>query len=66
MNKKLVLATAATIATVATSQGVYADEVQGTATAGDNTSAVTAPSAGTIGTEKNETAAITEQPTTEA
>lgn len=65
MNKKIILATVATIAAVATAQGVYADEtnVQGTVTAGDNTSAVTTPIAGTTGTEKNETASTVEQPT---
>lgn len=65
MNKKIILATVATIAAVATAQGVYADEtnVQGTVPAGDNTSAVTTPIAGTTGTEKNETASTVEQPT---
>lgn len=65
MNKKLVLATVATIAAVATAQGVYADEVQGTATAGDNASTITTPSAGTTGAEKNETTETAKQPTTE-
>jgi lpxtg cell wall surface protein, collagen binding domain protein len=65
MNKKLVLATVATIATVGTATGVKADEVQGTTTAGDNTSTVTAPIAGTTGTEKNETAQAAKQPVTE-
>ena len=67
MNKKLVLATVATIAAVGTAQGVYADETnaQGTVTAGDNTSAVTAPNTGTTGTEKNETAQVDKQPTAE-
>lgn len=65
MNKKIILATVATIAAVATAQEVYADETnaQGTVTAGDNTSAVTTPIAGTTGTEKNETASTVEQPT---
>ena len=67
MNKKLVLATVATIAAVATATGVKADEtnVQGTATAGDNTSTVTTPIAGRTGTEKNETAEDIKQPTAE-
>lgn len=67
MNKKIILATVATIAAVATAQGVKADEtnVQGTATAGDSTSTVTAPIAGTTGTEKNETAQADKQPTAE-
>ena len=48
MNKKLVLATVATIAAVGTATGVYADEtnVQGTVTAGDNTSTVTTAGTG--------------------
>ena len=40
MNKKLVLATVATIAAVATANGVYADEVQGTTTTGTETTTV--------------------------
>lgn len=52
MNKKLVLATVATIAAVGTAKGVYADEVQGTTGTGSETSTVTAPIAGTTGTEK--------------
>lgn len=62
MNKKLVLATVATIAAV-TAQGVYADEVQGTTTAGTETSGVTASNSGRSGEEKNETASTVEQPT---
>ena len=65
MNKKLVLATVATIAAVGTAQGVYADEVQGTTGTGNEASAVTALNAGTTGTEKNETAQDIKQPTTE-
>lgn len=65
MNKKIILATVATIAAVATAQGVYADEVQGTATAGNDTSTVTTPIAGTTGTQTHETTATTEQPTAE-
>ena len=41
MNKKIILTTAAVLATVATAQGVYADELQGTTGAGDQTSTVT-------------------------
>ena len=41
MNKKIILTTAAVLATVATAQGVYADEVQGTTGTGDQTSTVT-------------------------
>lgn len=65
MNKKIILATVATIAAVATAQGVYADEVQGTATAGNDTSTVTTPEAGATGTQTHETTATTEQPTAE-
>ena len=66
MNKKIILATVATIAAV-TAQGVYADEtnVQGTVTAGDNTSTVTTAETGRTGTEKNETAEDIKQPTAE-
>ena len=65
MNKKIILATVATIAAVATAQGVYADEVQGTAPTGDSTSAVTTAGAGATGTQTHETTATTEQPTAE-
>ena len=65
MNKKLVLATVATIATVGTATGVKADEVQGTTTAGDNTSTVTTAETGRTGAEKNETAQADKQPTAE-
>lgn len=65
MNKKLVLATVATIAAVGTAQGVYADEVQGTTRTGTEASAVTAPIAGTTGAEKKETADTGKQPTAE-
>ena len=65
MNKKLVLATVATIATVGTATGVKADEVQGTTTAGDNTSTVTTAETGRTGAEKNETAQADKQPVTE-
>lgn len=65
MNKKLVLATVATIAAVGTATGVKADEVQGTTGTGSETSAVTAPIAGTTGAEKNETTETDKQPTAE-
>lgn len=65
MNKKIILATVATIAAVGTAQGVYADEVQGTTGTGNEASAITAPNAGTTGTEKNETAQPDKQPTVE-
>lgn len=64
---KLILATVATIAAVATAQGVYADEtnIQGTIGAGTETSGVTASNSGRSGEEKNETASTVEQPVTE-
>lgn len=67
MNKKVILATVATIAAVATAQGVYADEtnVQGATTAGDNTSTVTTAETGRTGAEKNETTQADKQPTAE-
>lgn len=64
MNKKIILATVATIAAFGATE-VYADEVQGTATNGTDTSTVTAPANGATGTETNATTATTEQPTTE-
>lgn len=56
MNEKIVLAT-----------GVKADEtnVQGTATAGNKASGITASNSGRLGEEKNETASTVEQPVTE-
>lgn len=67
MNKKLVLATVATIAAIGATQGVKADEtnVQGTARTGNETSGVTAPAIGEVGTEKNETTETAKQPTAE-
>lgn len=65
MNKKVILTTAAVLATVATAQGVYADEVQGTTTAGNEASTVTAPITGITGAEKNETTQADKQPATE-
>ena len=52
MNKKLVLATVATIAAVGTAQGVYADEVQGTTGTGTEASGITASNSGRLGEEK--------------
>lgn len=63
MNKKIILATVATIAAVATAQGVYADELQATTTNGTETSGITASNSGRSGEEKNETASTVEQPT---
>lgn len=65
MNKKLVLATVATIAAVGTAQGVYADEVQGTTGTGDSASTVTTAGAGQTGASQNETAQADKQPATE-
>lgn len=65
MNKKIILATVATIAAVGTATGVKADEVQGTTTAGNGTSTVTTAETGRTGTEKNETAQADKQPTAE-
>lgn len=65
MNKKIILAAVATIAAVATAQGVYADEVQGATTAGDSTSAVTTAGAGQTGTSQNEATQADKQPATE-
>ena len=62
MNKKIILATVATIAAV-TAQGVYADEVQGTTGTGTETSGVTASNSGRVGEKENETASTVEQPT---
>ena len=65
-NKKLILATVATIAAVATANGVYADEVQGTTTAGDQTSGVTTSTAGESGKAENEGTQPTEPTTAES
>lgn len=65
MNKKLVLATVATIAAVATAQGVKADELQGTTGTGNEASGITAPATGTIGAEKDEATETAKQPITE-
>ena len=65
MNKKLVLATVATIAAVGTAKGVYADEVQGTTGTGSETSTVTTAETGRTGTEKNESTQADKQPTAE-
>ena len=64
MNKKVILATVATITAVGTAQGVKADEVQGTTTAGTEASGITASNSGRLGEEKNETTATSEQPVT--
>jgi LPXTG-motif cell wall-anchored protein len=63
MNKKIILATVATIAAAGAVQGVYADEVQGATTTGDGASAVTTAGTGQNGTEKNEATQADKQPT---
>ena len=67
MNKKIILATVATIAAVGTATGVYADEtnVQGTTGTGNEASTVTTAGTGQAGTEKNEATDTSEQPTAE-
>ena len=65
MNKKIILATVATIAVVGTAQGVKADEVQGTTGTGNEASGVTASNSGRSGEKENETASTVEQPTAE-
>lgn len=65
MNKKIILTTAAVLATVATAQGVYADEAQGTTRAGDQTSTVTTAGAEQTGTSQNEATQIDKQSATE-
>ena len=67
MNKKIILATVATIAAVGTAQGVYADEtnVQGTTGTGNEKSTVTTAGTGQAGAEKNETTETDKQPTAE-
>lgn len=65
MNKKLVLATVATIAAVGTTTGVKADELQATTTNGTETSGITASNSGRSGEEKTETTETAEQPVTE-
>ena len=66
MNKKIILTTAAVLATVATAQGVYADEVQGTTGAGDQTSTVTTSQIGSVQNDQNAGTKPTEQPATES
>ena len=66
MNKKLVLATVATIAAVATAQGVYADEVQGTTGAGDQTSTVTTSQGASVQNDHDTATRSDQQPATES
>lgn len=65
MNKKIILTTAV-LATVATAQGVYADEVQGTTGAGDQTSAVTTSQSASIQNNHDTATRSDQQPATES
>lgn len=66
MNKKIILTTAAVLATVATAQGVYADEVQGTTGTGDKTSSVTTSQIGSVQNDHDTTTGSDQQPATES
>lgn len=67
MNKKVIFATVATIAAIATAQGVKADEtnVQATTGTGNEASTVATPAVGKTEAEKNETTETAKQPVTE-
>lgn len=65
MNKKIIFTTAA-LATVATAQGVYADEVQGTTGTGDKTSSVTTSQIGSVQNDHDTATQYAEQPATES
>lgn len=65
MNKKIILTTAAVLATVATAQGIYADEVQGATGAGDKTSSVTTSQIGSVQNDHDTATRYAEQPATE-
>lgn len=65
MNKKIIFTTAA-LATVATAQGVYADEVQGTTGTGDKTSSVTTSQIGSVQNDHDTATRYAEQPATES
>lgn len=66
MNKKIIFTTAAVLATVATAQGVYADEVQGTTGAGDQTSTVTANQIASVQNDHDTTTGSDQHPATES
>lgn len=66
MNKKIILTTAAVLATVATAQGVYADEVQGTTGTGDKTSSVTTSQIGSVQNDHDTETRSDQQPATES
>nr|DAT33592.1 MAG TPA: putative outer membrane protein [Caudoviricetes sp.] len=65
MNKKIILTTAAVLATVATAGGVKADEVQGTTRTGDSTSAVATSQSGSVQNDQNAGAETITKPATE-
>ena len=68
MNKKIILTTAAVLATVATAQGVYADEtnLQGTTGTGDQTSTVTTSQSASVQNDHDTTTRSDQQPATES
>ena len=65
MNKKIILTTAVALATVAT-QGVYADEVQGTTGAGDQTSTITTSQSASVQNDHDTATRSDQQPATES
>ncbi len=65
MNKKIIFTTAAVLATVAT-QGVYADEVQGTTGAGDQTSTITTSQSASLQNDHDTATRSDQQPATES
>ena len=66
MNKKIILTTAAVLATVATVQGVKADEVQGTTGTGDQTSTVTTNQITSVQNDHDTATRSDQQPATES
>lgn len=66
MNKKIILTTAAVLATVATAGGVKADEVQGTTGTGDQTSTVTTNQIASVQNDHDTATRSDQQPATES
>lgn len=66
MNKKIIFTTAAVLATVATAQGVYADEVQGATGTGDQTSTVTTNQITSVQNDHDTATRSDQQPATES
>ena len=66
MNKKIIFTTAAVLATVATAQGVKADEVQGTTGTGDQTSTVTTNQIGSVQNDHDTATRSDQQTATES